>query len=131
MTFQARKNRNSNCQTDRKEGRALATPPYSLVAVLFKELGETLDLIIVSARRGEGARLFQYRANARAILSGLDKELNFDAAGELAQTLRIIYTEAAKRIQVEGRETCVERIESAREMFQQIEKTWNDIVIFK
>lgn len=131
MTFQGRKYRNSNCQTERKESSALTTPPYSLVAVLFEELGQTLDLIIESARRGESARLLQYRANARAILSGLDKELNFDAAGELAQTLRIIYTEAAKRIQVEGRETCVERIESAREMFQQIEEAWNEIEVFE
>lgn len=130
MTFQSRNRRTASYQPDDKASRALPTPPYSLVAVLFEELGETLNLIIESARRGEDARLFQYRANARAILSGLDKELNFDAAGDLAQTLRIIYTEAAKRIQVEGRETCVERIESAQEMFQQIEKAWNEIVIF-
>jgi flagellin-specific chaperone FliS len=128
MTFQSRKLGVLNYRSFAKESRASSATTYGLVAVLFEELGETLNLIIESVRRGEDTRLFQCWANARAILSGLDKELNFEVAGDLAQTLRIIYTEAAKRIQWEGRELCVERIESAREMIQEIEKAWTESV---
>jgi len=128
MTFQSRNLGTLNYRSFTKESRALSAASHGLVAVLFEELGEMLDLIIESDRRGEEARLFQYWTNARAILSGLDKELNFEVAGDLAQTLRIIYTEAAERIQLEGRDACVERIESAREMIHEIEKAWIEIV---
>ena len=107
----------------------MAANPYKLVAVLFEELRDTLNLMIESARRNDDARMFQYRAKSLAILSGLDESLNFEVAGELAQTLHIIYTEAAKRIQSETRESLIERVESAREMIHEIEKAWAAIAI--
>lgn len=127
MAFQSRIQRASSYQSVAKESRVLAADPYELVAVLFEELRDTLNMMIESARRGDDARIFQYRAKALAILSGLDESLNFDVAGDLAQTLHIIYTEAAKRIQMEGRDSSVERIESAREMIHEIEKAWTAI----
>jgi hypothetical protein len=41
-----------------------------------------------------------------------------------------MFNEAAKRIQLEGMEAYVERIESAREMILEIEKAWTKIVAF-
>ncbi len=108
----------------------MAADPYELVAVLFDELRETLDMMIESARRDEDARIYQYRGKALAILGGLDEALDFEAAGDLAQTLHIVYAEAAKRIQMDGKESCVERIESAREMIHEIEKAWTSIAPF-
>ncbi len=105
----------------------MAADPYELVAVLFDELRETLDLMIESARRDDDARIYKYRGKALAILGGLDESLNFEAAGDLAQTLHIVYTEAAKRIQMDGKESCIERVESAREMIHEIEKAWESI----
>ena len=130
MTFHSRVQRASSYQSVAKDSRVLAADPYELVAVLFEELRDTLDLMIDSARRGDDARIFRYRAKALAILGGLDESLNFDAAGDLAQTLHIIYTEAAKRIQMDGRESRVERIESAREMIHEIENAWTAIAPF-
>lgn len=129
MTFQSRIQRASSYQSVAKESRVLAANPYELVAVLFEELRDTLNLMIESARRNDDARMFQYRAKSLAILSGLDESLNFDVAGELAQTLHIIYTEAAKRIQSETRESLIERVESAREMIHEIEKAWTAIAL--
>ncbi|MGB5483172.1 flagellar export chaperone FliS [Parasphingorhabdus sp.] len=130
MTLQSRIQRASSYQSVATDSRVLAADPYELVAVLFEELRDTLNLMIESARRGDDARIFRYRAKALAILGGLDESLNFDAAGDLAQTLHIIYAEAAKRIQMEGRESCVERVESAREMIHEIEKAWTAIAPF-
>lgn len=130
MTFQSRIQRASSYQSVAKESRVLAADPYELVAVLFEELRETLNLMIESARRGDDAKIYQYRGKALAILGGLDESLNFEVAGDLAQTLHIIYSEAAKRIQMEGRESCVERVESAREMIHEIEKAWTAIAPF-
>lgn len=127
MTFQSRIQRASSYQSVAKDSRVFAADPYELVAVLFEELRETLNLMIESAKRGDDARIFRYRAKALAIIDGLDESLNFEAAGDLAQTLHIIYTEAAKRIQMDGRESCVERVESAREMIHEIEKAWTAI----
>jgi len=129
MTFQSRIQRASSYQSVAKESRVLAANPYELVAVLFEELRDTLNLMIDSARRNDDARMFQYRAKSLAILSGLDESLNFEVAGELAQTLHIIYTEEAKRIQSETRESLIERVESAREMIHEIEKAWAAIAI--
>ncbi|WP_339691617.1 flagellar export chaperone FliS [uncultured Parasphingorhabdus sp.] len=130
MTVQSRIQRASSYQSIAKESRVLAADPYELVAVLFEELRETLDQMIGSARRGDDARMYQHRGKALAIINGLDESLNFDVAGDLAQTLHIIYSEAAKRIQMDGRETCVERVESAREMIHEIEKAWTAIAPF-
>ncbi|WP_339827533.1 flagellar export chaperone FliS [uncultured Parasphingorhabdus sp.] len=130
MTFQSRIQRASSYQSIAKESRVLAADPYELVAVLFDELRETLDLMIGSARRGDDARMFQHRGKALAILSGLDESLNLEMAGDLAHTLHLIYSEAAKRIQMDGKESCVERIESAREMIHEIEKAWTAIAPF-
>ncbi|WP_417593935.1 flagellar export chaperone FliS [Parasphingorhabdus sp.] len=127
MTFQSRIQRASSYQSVAKESRVLAADPYELVAVLFDELRETLDLMIESARRDDDARIYKYRGKALAILGGLDESLNFEAAGDLAQTLHIVYTEAAKRIQMDGKESCIERVESAREMIHEIEKAWESI----
>ncbi len=128
MTSPFRTDRSSSYPGAVEGSNEVTTGTDHPVAVLFEELGETLDLIITSAQHGEEARLFEYRANAQAILSGLDKKLNFEVAGDLAQTLRLIYVEAAKRIQHEGKESCVERIESAREMISEVEKAWTKIV---
>jgi len=130
MTFPCRNHPTTNSRDFVKTGNVSAPDPYGRVAGLLEELGETLGLIIKSARRGEDMHVFQYRASARHILSGLDKELNFELAGDLSQTLRVMYKEAAMRIQLEGMEAYVERIESAREMILEIEKAWTKIVAF-
>ena len=109
----------------------MAADPYELVAMLFEELRDTLDLMIDSARRGDDARIFRYRAKALAILGGLDESLNFEVAGDLAQTLHVIYSEAAKRIQMDGPDSRIERVESAREMIHEIEKAWTAIAPFR
>ena len=68
--------------------------------------------------------MFEFRAKALTILNGLDESLNFDEAGDLAQTLHAIYSEAARRIQAKVGPSLVERVESAREMLHEIEKAW-------
>ena len=131
MTFQSRIQRASSYQSVAKDSRVLAADPYELVAMLFEELRETLDLMIDSARRGDDARIFRYRAKALAILGGLDESLNFEVAGDLAQTLHVIYSEAAKRIQMDGPDSRIARVESAREMIHEIEKAWTAIAPFR
>ena len=56
MTFQSRIQRASSYQSVAKDSRVLAADPYELVAMLFEELRDTLDLMIDSARRGDDAR---------------------------------------------------------------------------
>ena len=131
MTFQSRIQRASSYQSVAKDSRVLAADPYELVAMLFEELRDTLDLMIDSARRGDDARIFRYRAKALAILGGRDESLNFEVAGDLAQTLHVIYSEAAKRIQMDGPDSRIERVESAREMIHEIEKAWTAIAPFR
>ena len=101
-----------------------------MVGALLEELAHTLGLITDSARRGEDLLVSQYQENASKILGGLDRELEFDLAGDLSETLRILYNEAAKRIRMEDMEACIERIESAHEMIREIEKAWAGIIAF-
>ncbi len=124
MTFQSNIRRASSYKSIQKDSRVLSANPYDLVAVLFSELRDSLDLMIENARRNDRARVFECRAKALSILNGLDESLDFDAAGDLAQTLHTIYTEAARRIQAEIGVSFIERVESAREMLYEIEKAW-------
>ena len=76
----------------------MSADPYELIVVLFSELRESLDLMIESIHRNNDGQTFQYRARALSILGGLDEALDFEAAGDLAQTLHSIYAEASRRI---------------------------------
>ncbi len=124
MTFQSNIRRASSYQSIQKNSRVLSANPYDLVAVLFAELRDSLDVMIESARRKDHGKMFEYRARALSILNGLDESLDFEAAGDLAQTLHAIYTEAGRRIQAEIGASFIERAESAREMLHEIEKAW-------
>lgn len=127
MTFQSNIRRASSYQSIEKDSRVLSANPYDLIAVLFGELRDNLDLMIESAKRNDNGKMFEFRAKALTILNGLDESLDFEVAGDLAQTLHTIYTEAAKRIQADIGPTLIERVESAREMLYEIEKAWKSI----
>lgn len=127
MTFQSNIRRASSYQSIEKDSRVLSANPYDLIAVLFGELRDNLDLMIESAKRNDNGKMFEFRAKALTILNGLDESLDFEVAGDLAQTLHTIYTEAAKRIQADIGPTLIERVESAREMLHEIEKAWKSI----
>ncbi|MEP3227130.1 MAG: flagellar export chaperone FliS [Parasphingorhabdus sp.] len=124
MTFQTNVRRATSYQSIEKNSRVLSANPYDLVSVLFAELRDSLDVMIESARRNDHGKMFQYRAKALAILNGLDEALDFEAAGELAQTLHTIYREAGRRIQADIGVSFIEKAESAREMLHEIEKAW-------
>ncbi|MEP2101897.1 MAG: flagellar export chaperone FliS [Parasphingorhabdus sp.] len=124
MTYQSNIRRTSSYKSIHKNSRVLSANPYDLVVVLFAELRENLDLMVESARRNDNAKIFEFRAKALGILNGLDESLDFDAAGDLAQTLHTIYAEATRRIQAEIGASFIERAESAREMLYEIEKAW-------
>ncbi len=124
MTFQSNIRRTSSYQSIAQDSRVLSANPYDLIAVLFSELRDNLDLMIESAKRNDSGKTFEFRAKALTILNGLDESLNFEDAGDLAQTLHTIYTEAAKRIQANVGPSLIERVESAREMLHEIEKAW-------
>lgn len=127
MTFQSRIQGAASYKSVAKESRVLSATPYDLVTILFAELRDTLNLMVESARRNDHGKMFEHRAKALGILNGLDESLDFAAAGELAQTLHSIYSEAARRIQAEPGESLIERVESAREMLHEIEKAWVSI----
>ncbi|MEW4466483.1 flagellar export chaperone FliS [Parasphingorhabdus sp. JC815] len=124
MTFQTNIRRASSYKSVAKNSRVLSATPHDLVALLFAELRDSLDLMIENARRDNHGKLFEYRAKALGILNGLDESLDFEAAGDLAQTLHSIYAEAGRRIQAEVGTSFIERAESAREMLHEIEKAW-------
>ncbi len=127
MTFQSNIRRASSYQSIEKDSRVLSANPYDLIAVLFSELRDNLDLMIESAKRNDSGKMFEFLAKALTILNGLDESLDFEVAADLAQTLHTIYTEAAKRIQADIGPTLIERVESAREMLHEIEKAWKSI----
>ena len=124
MTFQSNIRRTSSYKTIAKNSRVLSANPHELVAVLFAELRDSLDIMIENARRKNHGKMFEFRAKALGILNGLDESLNFEAAGDLAQTLHSIYVEAGRRIQSEIGASFIEKAESAREMLHEIEKAW-------
>lgn len=127
MTFQSNIRRASSYKSVAKNSRILSATPHDLIAVLFAELRDSLDLMIENARRNDQGKMFEYRAKALSIINGLDESLDFEAAGDLAQTLHQIYAEAARRIQSEIGASFIEKAESAREMLHEIEKAWLSI----
>ena len=129
MTFHSPVHRSSSYRSIDRDSRVLSADPHELIVVLFAELRQSLDLMIENIHRRDDGRTFQHRARALSILGGLDEALDFEAAGDLAQTLHSIYAEASRRIQSDNGPALVEKVQSAREMLFEIEKAWKAIVL--
>lgn len=102
--------------------------PHRLIAVLFDELGKTLDILAASlgegrSRTGVPAR----RARAATILLGLEGSLDHARGGDLSRNLAAVYREARRLVEAGVAANDPVRIVQARTMIAGIAEAWAQI----
>lgn len=72
--------------------------PHALVALLYEELLDALDIIIAFTKSGSTATGSVHLTKARSILVALEASLDFENGGELAPVLARIYRSAGREL---------------------------------
>ncbi|WP_419827948.1 flagellar export chaperone FliS [Sphingomonas sp.] len=112
--------------TSRIEGAS----PHALIAILFDELGRTLDTMAAALSAGSGATragMPERRARATSILLGLEGSLDHATGGELASGLAAVYREARRLIGDALVRNDPKPLVEARRMIGEIADAWTNI----
>lgn len=80
------------------ESRAAAADPIELVTMLYDELETAVGVLGSMARQGQRVSATEPAHRARAILIGLDANLDRDAGGEVAEALSRVYRSMRRKL---------------------------------
>ena len=81
-----------------RESRAAAANPVELVTMLYDELEVAVGVLGAMIRQGQRISATDPAHRARAILIGLDANLDHDAGGEVAATLSRVYRSMRRKL---------------------------------
>ncbi len=80
--------------------RIESATPHALVAMLYDELGLSIDIILRAVETGDSTRAMRAHERAAAILHRLETGLDAVRGGGLAQALARIYRQMRNRLAV-------------------------------
>ncbi|RJF93213.1 flagellar export chaperone FliS [Sphingomonas cavernae] len=101
--------------------RIASASPHGLVSILFEELQRAMGMMRKSVhphRRSEAL------SRALSILQSLNDTLNFDAGGQIAESLSAIYGEARRLLLKGSREQDVAAVAEAEAIIAEIAQSW-------
>ena len=81
-----------------RESRAAAADPVELVAMLYDELEVAVGVLAAMVRQGQRISATDPAHRARAILIGLDANLDHDAGGDVAASLSRVYRSMRRKL---------------------------------
>lgn len=81
-----------------RESRAAAADPVELVTMLYDELEVAVGVLGAMVRQGQRISATDPAHRARAILIGLDANLDHDAGGEVAASLSRVYRSMRRKL---------------------------------
>ena len=80
------------------ESRAAATDPVELVTMLYDELETAVGVLAAMVRQGQRISATEPAHRARAILIGLDVNLDRDKGGDVATALSRVYRSMRRKL---------------------------------
>jgi flagellar protein FliS len=101
--------------------------PHQLVGILFDQLIQSIDTMLAAQRAGNRAKMIERQSKASMILITLETTLDYQAGGDLAINLALVYREGRRLIQLGGRTSTPEPVEEARAMLSEIVDAWRTI----
>lgn len=96
--------------------------PHRLVAILYEELENALDIAIRATQGGQDVAANTQMARARSILAALEAGLDFDRGGTLATTLCGVYRAMQRQLAAAARDT--EKLQDVKAGVAEIAKSW-------
>src|SRR3546814_2591767 len=86
------------CSSDLNESRAAAADPVELVTMLYDELETAVGVLAAMVRQGQRISATEPAHRARAILIGLDLNLDRDKGGDVATALSRVYRSMRRKL---------------------------------
>jgi flagellar protein FliS len=101
--------------------------PHQLVGILFDQLMQAIDTMLAAQCAGNRAKMIERQSKASMILITLETTLDYQAGGDLAVNLALVYREGRRLIQLGGRTITPEPVEQAKAMLGEIVDAWRKI----
>jgi flagellar secretion chaperone FliS len=101
--------------------------PHMLVAILYAELLQSLDVMTAASRQGRLDTTRHHSERCRTILIALAGSLDFEQGGELARSLASVYRSMAIELQKLATTMDHVRLQSLRDGIVTLAAAWNQL----
>lgn len=108
-------------------GQTIGADPHSLVATLYDELLQCIDVLTLRARREQTLADDEQAHRARAIIIALRAGLDFESGGELSLTLDGLYAALASEFEERLAAAEPSRLSELRAGVESVALAWNAI----
>lgn len=110
-----------------QESRAEGADPVELVAMLYDELETAVGVLGSMARQGQRVSATDPAHRARAILIGLDANLDHSAGGDVAAALSRVYRSMRRKLDDAVAENSAEALDELLNGIVTISSAWRQI----
>ena len=128
MTIAATLTRNARAlgqyQALELNSRLEAAGPHRLVAILYEELLQSLQVLTRAAEKGGGLTVHPQADRARSILITLEASLDFQRGGALSESLAAVYRAMRKELAKAAADADREKLQSLTEGVETIASAW-------
>ena len=110
-----------------QESRAAAADPVELVTMLYDELETAIGVLAAMVRQGQRVSATDRAHRARAILIGLDVNLDHDAGGDVAIALSRVYRSMRRKLDDAVADNSAEALDELLNGIVTISSAWRQI----
>lgn len=115
-------------QTLELASRIDGATPHALVAILYSELLQSLDVAMAALRHGRTDRARQHCDRCQTILIGLGASLDHDLGGDIARSLAGIYRSMGTELRKIVANHDMAKLQNLREGVASLADTWAKLV---
>jgi flagellar protein FliS len=106
------------------QSRVASASPHGLVSLLYEELLQSLDLLLVHGGRGKPILGSTHHSKALSILIALESSIDFANGGNLAGILQRIYRSAVRTLNDAARANDLSHVTDVRTAISEIAYAW-------
>ena len=106
------------------QSRVASASPHGLVSLLYEELLQSLDLLVVQFSRGKPISGNPHHSKALSILIALESSIDFAKGGDLAGILQRIYRSAVHTLNNAASANDVDHVNDVRSAISEIAYAW-------
>ena len=106
------------------QSRVASASPHGLVSLLYEELLQSLDLLVVQFSRGKPIMGNPHHSKALSILIALESSIDFAKGGNLAGILQRIYRSAVRTLNNAASANDVDHVTDVRSAISEIAYAW-------
>ena len=106
------------------QSRVASASPHGLVSLLYEELLQSLDLLVIQVGRDKTILGNRHHSKALSILIALESSIDFANGGNLAGILQRIYRSAVRTLNDAARANDITPVNDVRSAISEIAYAW-------